>query len=113
VACLLCIAVLSLVNAHRAQPLTYNPALAELGSVHGGLLARARTVGCPSPEVGENTAWGTSADGTPASIVQAWLHSPPHRAIMLDPRFRYTGITVRRDGDRTSYAEYFATHCNR
>ncbi len=112
-ACLLCIAVLSLVNAHRAQPLTYSPALAELGRVHGSLLERTRLVGCASQEVGENTAWGTYADSTPAAVVQAWLESPPHRAIMLDPRFRYTGISVRREGDRTSYAEYFATHCGR
>jgi uncharacterized protein YkwD len=33
--------------------------------------------------VGENLYWGTGSLGSPASAVDAWLHSPPHRANLL------------------------------
>jgi uncharacterized protein YkwD len=44
--------------------------------------------------VGENIAWGTGSDGTPARIVTAWMHSPGHRANILNHRFRQIGIGV-------------------
>src|SRR4051794_16267725 len=37
--------------------------------------------------VGENLAWGTGPDAQPASIAVAWLHSPRHRRILLEPVF--------------------------
>jgi uncharacterized protein YkwD len=45
-------------------------------------------------EVGENIAWGTLTLSTPRAIVAAWMASPPHRANILDPRYRETGIGV-------------------
>ena len=42
--------------------------------------------------IGENLAWGTGVLATPASIVQAWLNSPGHKAIMLSKDFRDAGI---------------------
>ena len=33
--------------------------------------------------IGQNIAWGTGSDTTPAHIVAAWMASPPHREIML------------------------------
>lgn len=48
----------------------------------------------PGYEVGENIAWGSYADATPAAIVAAWMASPPHRANILDGSFRDTGIGV-------------------
>ena len=47
-------------------------------------------------EVGENIAWGTAALATPRAIVAAWMASPGHRANILDPRYRETGIGVSR-----------------
>jgi uncharacterized protein YkwD len=44
--------------------------------------------------VGENIAWGTGSLATPASIVDTWMHSPEHRANILDARFRDSGIGV-------------------
>jgi uncharacterized protein YkwD len=42
--------------------------------------------------LGENLAmypgWGTRV----GSVVRSWLHSPPHRAIMLSTRFRFAGV---------------------
>jgi uncharacterized protein YkwD len=62
-------------------------------------LARMRAVGYVSSshvgyEVGENIAWGTLGLATPRAIVAAWMASAPHRANILDPRYRQTGIGV-------------------
>ncbi len=45
-------------------------------------------------EVGENIAWATRWLATPKAIVAAWMASPGHRANILDPRYRETGIGV-------------------
>jgi len=62
-------------------------------------LARMRSVGYISSsrvgyEVGENIAWGTLWLATPRAIVAAWMASPGHRANILDPHYRETGIGV-------------------
>jgi uncharacterized protein YkwD len=69
------------------------------GSGGGTPLARMRAVGYISSsrvgyEVGENIAWGTLGLATPRAIVAAWMASPPHRANILDRRYRETGIGV-------------------
>ena len=45
-------------------------------------------------QAAENIAWGTSWLGTPKAIVAAWMASPEHRANILDPSYRDTGIGV-------------------
>jgi uncharacterized protein YkwD len=62
-------------------------------------LARMRAVGYISSsrvgyEVGENIAWGTLGLASARAIVAAWMASPRHRANILDPRFRETGVGV-------------------
>ncbi|HEV3035263.1 MAG TPA: CAP domain-containing protein [Solirubrobacteraceae bacterium] len=44
--------------------------------------------------VGQNIAWGTGSDTTPAHIVQEWMASPPHREIMLSGEYRDVGVAV-------------------
>lgn len=56
-----------------------------------GYLARARTF-----TVGENIAAGGGRSGSPWDIFQDWMHSPPHRANILDPHFRDAGVGVAR-----------------
>jgi len=46
--------------------------------------------------LGENLAWGSYQLGTPKSIVRSWMHSPGHRANILNRRFREIGIGVSR-----------------
>ena len=41
---------------------------------------------------GENIAWGQGSYGTPAGIVNQWMHSPTHRAIILTPQLKKVGI---------------------
>jgi uncharacterized protein YkwD len=45
-------------------------------------------------ELAENLAWGTGELATPAGVVAAWLHSPPHRRIMFDRTLRLVGIGI-------------------
>ena len=54
-----------------------------------GYAARARSL-----STGQNIGWATGADTTPASMVSAWMHSPPHRAIILARRFLDIGAAV-------------------
>lgn len=44
--------------------------------------------------VGENIAWGAGTEGTPRSIVEAWMKSPPHRANILSRTYSEVGIGV-------------------
>jgi uncharacterized protein YkwD len=43
----------------------------------------------------ENIAWGPRRDGSPRSIVDAWMNSSSHRANILDRSFRDIGVGVR------------------
>lgn len=47
--------------------------------------------------------------GVSAQIVQMWLESPPHRRILLSPRYRVVGVGVAADGDcgNTGYTADF------
>jgi uncharacterized protein YkwD len=44
--------------------------------------------------LGEDIGWGTSTLSTAAAIVDAWMHSPPHRRVILDRDFRQIGVGV-------------------
>jgi uncharacterized protein YkwD len=44
--------------------------------------------------VGENLVWGTGSLSTPQSLVTSWMNSPPHRANLLNTRFREIGIAA-------------------
>jgi uncharacterized protein YkwD len=46
--------------------------------------------------LGEVLAWGAGPASRPRTIVIAWMHSPPHRAVLLDARYRAVGIGVAR-----------------
>jgi uncharacterized protein YkwD len=65
---------------------------------HGDLLHRLRAAGYIRPNhgftAGENIAAAGGAGATPAAIVAMWMNSPDHRANILDPAFRDTGIGV-------------------
>ncbi len=50
--------------------------------------------------IGENLAAGPE---TAAEAVKAWMESPSHRAIILDPRWTQVGIGLRSGGDYGIY----------
>jgi uncharacterized protein YkwD len=48
--------------------------------------------GCYS--VAENLAW-VDTGATPRDVLDAWMHSPPHRDTLLSARFKDTGVARR------------------
>jgi uncharacterized protein YkwD len=67
---------------------------------HGDFVGRIKAArylkGARGYTVGENIAWGSWDYATPANIVDGWMHSPGHRANILNGRFREIGLGVAR-----------------
>lgn len=66
--------------------------------------------------VGENLAWGTGGLGSARAIMNAWLHSPSHRANLLSPDFSQFGLSLRVGGldgasDAHVWVNHFGRHC--
>jgi hypothetical protein len=101
-------ALANLARMHAGMsPLKWDPALAEAARQHclrmaqegpiahryGGepsLTERAAAVGAHFSLIEENVAVGPSAD----SIHEEWMHSPPHRANMLNPNVDRIGTAI-------------------
>jgi uncharacterized protein YkwD len=63
----------------------------------GTLLQRLHAAGWrPAGDwtAGENIAWGSGDLATPAKIVNAWMHSPGHRANILSAAFTQIGLGI-------------------
>ena len=56
---------------------------------HGSFAARLRASGAAGPIFGEDLAWGPASSSW---VVNGWLASPEHRAILLRPGFRRVGV---------------------
>jgi uncharacterized protein YkwD len=90
----------ALANAARdhAQLMAERNTLSHQFPGEAALQDRARVAGARFTEIAENVAEGPSADVIHAS----WMHSPPHRANLLDPELTAIGIavvgSVSRDG---------------
>jgi uncharacterized protein YkwD len=68
------------------------------GSTPGGRVARSGYLARVSTYfIGENIGGGKSRRfGSPLAVYRAWMHSPPHRANILDRGFREFGVGVAR-----------------
>jgi len=74
---------------------SHSQAMLRSGSfTHGNWYQRLRQHGARGRTLGETIAWGVGSDGTAGAIVRMWLASPPHRATLLRPGFRYVGVGV-------------------
>jgi uncharacterized protein YkwD len=133
-------ATVCLLNAERTQrglrPLKLDRRLSRAAAGHAGEMVRReyfsheslsgasfvdrirRTGYLSGPRawfVGENLAWGSGDRSSPAAIVRAWMHSPGHRANILQRRFRQIGLglvmgaPVQVDGPAATYATEFGT----
>lgn len=101
--------------AHRLHPLRFNYPLQSVaagqardmvaGNYFGdnsisGLTPMQRILATPYPShakrvnSAQNIGWATGPFATPAAMVAAWMHSPPHREIILTARFRDVGVGV-------------------
>lgn len=104
-------------TVHRLAPLHFNASLGRIASgqardmVRGhyfadqslaGLSPLARIMASgyvahqakPHLHAAQNIGWGLGHAATPAGIVQAWMESPPHRAIILTGVYRDAGVGV-------------------
>ena len=103
--------------AHGLRPLRLNGALASIATgqardmVRGNYFgdeslsgqtpyARVRASSYPLVRgpvrllTAQNIGWGTGPNATPTGIVEAWMASPPHRAIILTAAYRDVGVGV-------------------
>jgi uncharacterized protein YkwD len=55
---------------------------------------RARAAGYTGSALAETIGWGSGSLATPAAIVDQWMNSPPHRAIVLSAEFSRVGLGV-------------------
>jgi uncharacterized protein YkwD len=62
-----------------------------------------------SPLVGENIAWGTGKYASPEGIVRLWMHSPPHRRIILMPTLHRVGLGVAKGSFQGNQGAVMAT----
>jgi len=47
---------------------------------------------------GEVIGWGLGKRGTPRVMVDAWMHSSSHRAILLNGHFHHLGVGIKAEG---------------
>jgi uncharacterized protein YkwD len=68
---------------------------AHVSPTGGTVDKRARRAGYldgPCWVLGEDLGWAPPAIASAQAVVDAWMESPTHRAVILDPRFREIGI---------------------
>lgn len=66
---------------------------------------RAREAGARFSVIAENVAQGSTISG----IHTQWMHSPPHRANLMDPTLNAVGISVVQSGNTLFAVEDFST----
>jgi uncharacterized protein YkwD len=55
---------------------------------------RLRAAGYRGRAAGEVLAWGKGRLATPRATVRSWMHSPPHRSVLLGRNYRDVGVGV-------------------
>jgi uncharacterized protein YkwD len=116
------LAILRAVNGVRARhgrrPLALGPALhraARSHSVdmvrrgyfdHGPYVQRLRRFGIRAQAVGENIAYASQAEFSASVVLQMWMTSPSHRAVVLDRSFRRIGVGVAGGTTRLVTADF-------
>jgi uncharacterized protein YkwD len=60
--------------------------------------------------IGENIAWGSGNLGSPAEIVDSWMHSAGHRANILNGTFAEIGIGIAEGAPRTGISGEAGTY---
>lgn len=102
-------------NSNVKPPLNHDEKLSRIARAHseamrdqdffghhgpdGGLGARLRAAGIPFSTAGENLAKLISVPNPAGQAHAQFMDSPPHRDVMLDPRFRLAGVGVARSGN--------------
>jgi uncharacterized protein YkwD len=61
---------------------------------HGAFGQRAEREGVTTGFLGETLGWAAPVSGATARIVEMWLRSPEHRAVLLGRAYRTVGIGI-------------------
>ncbi|HEV2875177.1 MAG TPA: CAP domain-containing protein [Thermoleophilaceae bacterium] len=77
-----------------------------LRSGHFGHVGRIRASGRFSM-LGEVLAWHSGRRPQVLATVRRWMGSPPHRALILHPGFRWLGAGMARGGGTTAWVLHF------
>lgn len=97
------IGALSKINDMSLQAEKHTDYIIEAGKIsHDNFTDRANYLikNVPVKAVGENVASGFSSA---RSVVNAWLNSPTHRAIIEDSKYTHTGISIKTDVNGKKY----------
>jgi len=62
---------------------------------HGPFAWRLMRFGFETGTVGENLGWRSSRQGAVSTLVEMWLRSSSHRAVLLSADFRAVGVGAR------------------
>jgi uncharacterized protein YkwD len=80
-----------------------------VGSDGSSPRARITQAGYRAHATGEIVYWSTGGAATPNSILDMWMNSPPHRAIILNCAFNSVGFATASDGNRLTAVGDFAS----
>lgn len=86
-----------------SQAETHTDYIIEQGKIsHDNFTTRANYLikNLPAKSVGENVASGFS---TAKSVVNGWLNSPTHKAIIVNSKYTHTGISIKTDENGKKY----------
>jgi uncharacterized protein YkwD len=72
---------------------------------HSRMLAAGYPAG--NAFTGENIAQGEGAESSPVEIMDAWMHSRPHREALLNPSYTEVGVGVAVAGTSATYTTDF------
>lgn len=85
---------LAVAAQQHVQWVSRSPQLSHQYPGESDLAARGASAGARFQEIAENIAEGQSA----ASLHDQWMHSPPHRANILDPKIDSMGVAIASRG---------------
>lgn len=96
-------AINDLRKAHGLRPVRHSPSLAASASRYSGFLMRRQWLGHVYPirassrfrRVGEVLSMHSGRADRVRWTARQWLNSAPHRAVILDPQFRWAGAGPR------------------
>lgn len=113
-------------RSYNLKPLTGNNRLAAVARGHSQNMASRSFFGHTDPSgnsaaervqgagiryqlIAENLAWVENAPDPIDHIIKGWLNSPGHRANILRPEVRETGVGVFRTGNQFFFTQLFMT----
>ena len=103
-------AQLTAAAARQANDMLVNGVVSHIGSDGSSVGQRATDAGyAPYAAVGEIIYWSVGLGSAPDAVVNGWMNSPGHRAIITDCNLTDAGFSAVSSGDKTTVAGDFGT----